>query len=102
MAGKGLRHGCPLFPADSFGDVVVLGDCVISIDTARRQAQEVGHGLLDECRVLLVHGLLHLCGFDHETGDVEAAEMSRVEDELLGLLFGLTATRSEPGWWARA
>ena len=46
--------------------------------------------MLDECRVLLVHGLLHLCGFDHETGDVEAAEMSRVEDELLGLLFGLT------------
>ena len=85
------------FPADSFGDVVVLGDCVISIDTARRQAAEVGHGLLDECRVLLVHGLLHLCGFDHEEGEAAAAEMSRVEDELLGLLLGLNGDEKRAG-----
>ena len=57
------------FQADSFGDVAVLGDCVISIDTARTQANELGHGILDECRVLLVHGLLHLCGYDHELGE---------------------------------
>ena len=95
--GKDSATDVLSFPADSFGDVVVLGDCVISIDTARRQAQEVGHGLLDECRVLLVHGLLHLCGFDHETGDVEAAEMSRVEDELLGLLSGLAGTEKRAG-----
>ena len=74
------------FPADSFGDVAVLGDCVISIDTARTQANELGHGILDECRVLLVHGLLHLCGYDHELGETQAAEMGRYEDELLRLL----------------
>ena len=89
--GKDSATDVLSFPADSFGDVVVLGDCVISVDTARRQAAEVGHGLLDECRVLLVHGLLHLCGFDHEEGDAAAAEMARVEDELLGLLQGLDA-----------
>ena len=74
------------FPADSFGDVAVLGDCVISIDTARTQANELGHGILDECRVLLVHGLLHLCGYDHELGETQAEEMGKYEDELLRLL----------------
>ena len=47
-----------------------------------RRAREIGHGLLDECRVLLVHGLLHLVGFDHEEGEEEAAEMAAYEDEL--------------------
>ena len=74
------------FPSESFADVVVLGDCVLSVDTAKRQAKEVGHGLLDECRVLLVHGLLHLAGLDHETGDEDAERMAACEDELLGLL----------------
>lgn len=48
--------------------VNVLGDVVISLDTAARQAAERGHTLLDECRILLVHGVLHLYGFDHEEG----------------------------------
>ena len=74
------------FPSESFADVVVLGDCVLSVDTAKRQAAEVGHGLLDECRVLLVHGLLHLAGLDHETGVEDAERMAACEDELLGLL----------------
>ena len=74
------------FPSESFADVVVLGDCVISVDTAKRQAADVGHDLLDECRVLLVHGLLHLAGLDHETGDDDAERMAACEDELLGLL----------------
>lgn len=46
--------------------VTLLGDVVISIDTAQAQAQERGHSLLDECRILLVHGILHLLGYDHE------------------------------------
>lgn len=50
------------------GPVTMLGDVVISLDTAQRQAKERGYTLLDECRVLLVHGLLHLLGYDHENG----------------------------------
>ncbi|MCU0660859.1 MAG: rRNA maturation RNase YbeY [Myxococcota bacterium] len=42
-----------------------LGDVVISIDTAARQALELGHSLLDEVTSLLVHGVLHLLGYDH-------------------------------------
>lgn len=48
--------------------MTVLGDVVISLDTAGRQAAERGYSLLSEARVLLVHGVLHLFGFDHEEG----------------------------------
>ena len=44
------------------------------------------HGLLDECRVLLMHGLLHLLGHDHETGDADAAAMASAERQLLRAL----------------
>ena len=57
---------------DDDGDsmpVTVLGDVVISLDTAVRQAVERGHSLHDECRILLVHGVLHLLGYDHENGE---------------------------------
>ncbi|EFN59074.1 hypothetical protein CHLNCDRAFT_13914, partial [Chlorella variabilis] len=47
----------------------VLGDVVISLDTAARQAAERGQSLLDESRVLLVHGVLHLLGYDHEESE---------------------------------
>lgn len=47
----------------------VLGDVVISVDTTARQAAERGYTLLDEARVLLVHGVLHLLGYDHEEGE---------------------------------
>lgn len=57
---------------DDFGGddlpIVMLGDVVISLDTASYQARERGHSLLDECRILLVHGVLHLLGYDHELG----------------------------------
>ena len=71
------------FPQD---DPVVLGDLVISVDTAQRQADERGHDLRTELRVLLVHGLLHLLGYDHETGAEDAAEMQAAEHKLLGRL----------------
>jgi rRNA maturation RNase YbeY len=50
--------------------VAVLGDVVVSLDTAARQAEERRYSLRDECRVLLVHGVLHLFGFDHELGEL--------------------------------
>jgi probable rRNA maturation factor len=46
-------------------DEYLLGDIVISIETAQRQARNFGHSLQHEITVLLIHGLLHLLGFDH-------------------------------------
>jgi probable rRNA maturation factor len=60
----------------------VLGDIVISIDTARRQAREAGDVLRDECRRLLIHGYLHLLGYDHERSRREAVRMRRLERRL--------------------
>jgi probable rRNA maturation factor len=61
-----------------------LGDVVISIPTAARQAAEVGHSLAREVRVLLVHGVLHLLGHDHETDD---GRMMRLQRRLEGRLL---------------
>ncbi len=56
-----------------------LGDVVISIPTALRQARR-GHRTLDEeLAILLVHGVLHLCGYDHERSRSEALRMERQE-----------------------
>lgn len=62
-------------------DGVVLGDIVISVDTARVQATERAYDLKDEIRVLLVHGLLHLLGYDHEgekAGDWLVVSLSNI------------------------
>lgn len=63
--------------------ILMLGDIVISAETAVRQAEERGHTLLDEIRILMVHGLLHLLGFDHELSEEAEAEMERAEVLLL-------------------
>lgn len=61
-----------------------LGDIVISLPTARRQAQNFGHDLRTELLQLALHGLLHLCGYDHEEddGEMDARELS-LRDEIL-------------------
>jgi probable rRNA maturation factor len=51
----------------------VLGDVVISVPTARRQAEERGAAPLDEVTMLLAHGLLHLLGWDHDTAAKDRA-----------------------------
>ncbi len=61
----------------------VLGDIVIAVPTAARQAAEAGHPLGREIEVLLVHGLLHLLGYDHERGNAEERKMKRREVQLL-------------------
>jgi rRNA maturation RNase YbeY len=66
--------------------VKLLGDLVISMDTSLRQAQERQHSLLDEARVLLVHGVLHLCGYDHERGQEALDVMARAEQDILSAL----------------
>jgi probable rRNA maturation factor len=78
----------------------VLGDVVISVHKAARQAAEHGHALEHELRVLLVHGFLHLLGYDHETGEEDAAEMRAAEGRLLAVLqaegHGLIARAAPP------
>ncbi|KAI9190915.1 hypothetical protein LWI28_000740 [Acer negundo] len=63
--------------------ILMLGDIVISVETAARQAAERGHSLLDEIRILMVHGLLHLLGFDHEISEEAEEEMEKEEENLL-------------------
>nr|XP_043636267.1 endoribonuclease YBEY, chloroplastic [Erigeron canadensis] len=63
--------------------MLMLGDIIVSVETAARQAEERGHTLLDEIRILMVHGLLHLLGFDHELSDEAEAEMEKEEIRLL-------------------
>ncbi len=61
-----------------------LGDVVISLDTAKRQAKEYGRTLEAEVSRYLAHGLLHLLGHDHERGIQEARKMAALEEKLLG------------------
>ena len=58
-----------------------IGDVILSIDTARRQAEGAGRPLLDELTMLLAHGLLHLLGYDHRT-NAEDREMTARTREL--------------------
>ena len=64
----------------------VLGDVIISTDTAQRQADAFGHSLDSELQRLLVHGVLHLLGHDHVHGGVQARRMKAEEARLLALL----------------
>ena len=59
------------------------GDLAISLETAARQAESLGHPLAIEVKVLILHGALHLAGFDHET---DAGEMARKEKRVRGQL----------------
>ena len=61
----------------------LLGDIVISVPIAARQADEAGHSLAVEIDRLLVHGLVHLLGYDHELSNKEACRMERKEQQLL-------------------
>ncbi|MCX8044433.1 MAG: rRNA maturation RNase YbeY [Desulfobacterota bacterium] len=57
----------------------LLGDVVVSVETALRQAQECGITLEEEIARLLIHGILHLIGYDHETCRKDARTMRRRE-----------------------
>ena len=57
-----------------------LGSIIISIDTAKKGAKEFGHSIDDEIKLLFLHGLLHLLGYDHETDN---GEMRAKEEEII-------------------
>lgn len=65
----------------------VLGDIVISVPRAKRQAEAAGHRLGREIEILLIHGLLHLLGYNHERSEREARRMKRRELQLLKRFF---------------
>lgn len=77
------------FPIEPFAGAP-LGSVIISVDTAQKQAQALGHGTDEEIAVLFLHGLLHLLGFDHECDRGEMAAKERELREKFHLPLGLT------------
>jgi probable rRNA maturation factor len=71
----------------------LLGDVVISVETAARQARRRGHSLREELQTLLIHGVLHLLGYDHEVSRSEAIRMRRKEREVKVVLASRVGTQ---------
>ena len=95
--GKDKATDVLSFPAGSAMASEHAGDLAISLETAARQAREHRHSLRDEVRVLLLHGVLHLAGMDHEA---DQGEMAACEAELrrrFGLPSGLIARAGAKG-----
>jgi len=72
----------PSFPGEKF-----LGDIAVSLDTAKAQANEHGLEFQEEIILLLIHGILHLLGYDHEISEQEEEKMRRKTRELFKLVF---------------
>ena len=77
----------PLFDED-FEDEeeLALGDVVLSLEKAQEQAKEYGHSLEREVAFLVVHSVLHLLGYDHETSEEDEKEMFFRQEEIMKLL----------------
>ena len=71
---------------DMDGDLVILGDIVISAEQAQKQAEEYGHSFKREMAFLTVHSMLHLLGYDHVTSEEDEKIMFAKQDEILNLL----------------
>jgi probable rRNA maturation factor len=72
--------------ADRCGEPVMLGDIILARGVCLREAEEKSVALADHATHLLVHGLLHLAGFDHEGGEAEAEAMESLEIRALAIL----------------
>lgn len=77
----------PMNAADQGINSGMLGDIVISADTAKREAIEMGITLRHRVCELLVHGLLHLMGYDHEISEKEEKRMQKEEKRLLSVIM---------------
>jgi probable rRNA maturation factor len=73
----------PMREGEVMGQVEPLGDIVISVDTAARQAGELGHSLEDEIDELIFHGFVHLLGRDHESAE---GDWNKLENKLKAAL----------------
>ena len=74
------------FPSEHDG---LSGDIAISADIARENGKALGHGALTEVKVLILHGMLHLAGYDHEADNGEMAKLEARLRRQLGLPHGL-------------
>jgi probable rRNA maturation factor len=91
---KYLRRSGPTnviaFPmrTDPFSNInpELLGDVVISIETAEKEGTTIGISTEERFIQLLVHGILHLLGYDHETSEEEAEKMEKKSNEILKLI----------------
>ena len=89
--GKNKATDVLSFPADTTAPGVekIAGDLAVSVPTARRQAAGQGHSLSTEIKVLILHGLLHLAGYDHEADTGQMARRERLLRGKLRLPLGL-------------
>jgi probable rRNA maturation factor len=96
--GKNKPTDVLSFPADTTtpGAKDLAGDLAISVPTARRQATGQGHALSTEIKVLILHGLLHLAGYDHESDSGQMERRERVLRARLGLPGGLIERAAAP------
>ncbi|MGB7549172.1 MAG: rRNA maturation RNase YbeY [Terracidiphilus sp.] len=98
--GKDKATDVLSFPAISVpgfkGAEALAGDLAVSVPTALRQAVEQGHALSVEVKVLILHGLLHLAGYDHETDTGRMARRERLLRGRLGLPQGLIERAGAP------
>ncbi len=84
------------------------GDIAVSLDTAARNARSLGHSVTEEVKVLVLHGILHLAGYDHESDRGEMADKEQRLRRRLGLPIALmergsvaTQPRKQPARYAR-
>lgn len=85
LRGKDYPTDVLSFPGDETVEGRYLGDVLISVPVARRQATERGHSVDRELQILLLHGVLHCLGHDHETDD---GAMERLERKLARRFVG--------------
>ncbi len=77
----------PQFEEEAGFDSILLGDVVVSLETAEKQAREHGLTFEEEVVLLMTHGLLHLLGYDHESSAKEEKRMQKKTLELFQLVF---------------
>jgi len=87
--GKNKATDVLSFPAEGIGAQGIAGDLAISVTTALSQAAEQGHSISTEIKVLILHGLLHLAGYDHEVDEGKMARRERLLRAKLKLPQGL-------------
>ena len=93
---RGVRRRTDVLAFPLAGPAPVLGEAVISVETARRQARRLGHSVGEELDLLCCHACLHLVGYD-DRDRLEARLMHARELDLLGRLHGRPAPRDTQG-----
>jgi probable rRNA maturation factor len=86
---RGLDYPTDVLSFPAARPAAHLGDLAISLGRARAQAREFGHDIEHEVEILMLHGLLHLLGFDHETDGGRMARAEKRWRTRLGLATGL-------------